>query len=273
MLVAAPPGRRLQVGMLAAGLLVAFMAIFAPIYDYLERNNPYRTGISDFFTNGSTLNKYVDQNADSGSVHVGRVDAIVVPLRHLVKEPSQLVFGVGIGNASHSSLGEKFTGDYYPLFQLFLLSSLTSFLLEIGILGTLLVFWLYWLIWCDSLAVARIDNGLDGTIAAAWAGITAIVAVAMPYKTTYVFASLSYLFWYFSGVVAARRMILVNAAAAVAPVPASPWPVLKPSVPVAARAAATRANASSPVTARVPVAPRAAKTPRRTPTLGDSTSH
>jgi hypothetical protein len=38
--------------------------------------------------------------------------------------------------------------------------------------------------------------------------VTVILAVATAYKTTYTFESLSYLFWYFSGVIAARPMQL-----------------------------------------------------------------
>jgi len=210
MLVASPPARRLRVFGLASVLLITFFAIFAPIYDYLERHNPYRVPITSFFTDPENFMRYVGGKADVGGQHVGRLDGIKVPMRYLAKEPSELAFGLGIGNASHSNLGEQFTGQYYLMFQKFLLSCLTSFLLEIGVLGTGLVFVLYWLIFRDSLVVARLDPGFMGAFAAAWSGVVAMTALAMPYKTLYVFPSMSFLFWYMSGLVAARRMILTR---------------------------------------------------------------
>jgi hypothetical protein len=210
MLVVSPPGRRMPVFFSASALLIVFFAIFAPIYDYLERGNPYRVAITDFFLDPGNFMRYIDSHADAGSSHVGRLDGLKVPMRFLAKEPSQLAFGVGIGNASHSQLGEQFTGQWYFQFGRFELSSLTVFLLELGVIGTTLVFVLYWMIFRDSLAVARMDPGLMGAIAAAWAGITAMTVMSMPYKVTYVFPSLSFLFWYFSGLVAARHMYLVR---------------------------------------------------------------
>jgi hypothetical protein len=161
-------------------------------------------------------------------------------LNYLVKEPSRLAFGLGIGNASHSQLGEQFTGQYHVQFDRFELSSMSMFLLELGLIGTLLVFVLHWLIWRDSLIVARTDKGLMGAIAASWAGITAIMVLAVPYKTCYVFQSLSFLFWYFSGLVAARRMILLEGQAQVQAVAATV------PTPPAQTAAAMKAAAPPP---------------------------
>jgi hypothetical protein len=210
MLAASPPDRRMRVFFSASALLVVFFALFAPIYDYLERGNPYRIPITDFFLNPSNFMRYLDNHADPGSKHVARLDGLKVPMAFLVKEPSHFAFGLGIGNASHSQLGEQFTGQYYLQFSRFLLSSMSAFLLELGVFGTGLVFVLYWLIFKDSLAVARIDPGLMGAIAAAWAGVTAMMVVSMPYNISYTSPSLSFLFWYLSGLVAARRMYLLR---------------------------------------------------------------
>jgi hypothetical protein len=74
------------------------------------------------------------------------------------------------------------------------------------------VFVLYWLIFRDSVTVARADDTLTGWIAIGWTGVTALMVVATPYKAMHVYESLSYLFWYFSGLIAARRMRLAFAA-------------------------------------------------------------
>jgi hypothetical protein len=76
-------------------------------------------------------------------------------------DPVSLVFGLGIGNASRSSLGEQFTGRYAVRFEPFVITSAAAFLLEIVLLGTGLVL-LYWMIFRDALAVARLDNGIRG---------------------------------------------------------------------------------------------------------------
>jgi hypothetical protein len=137
-----------------------------------------------------------------------RGDALKVPVEYLARDPIRLAFGLGLGNASKSNLGTAFTGNYYGLFQSFVILSFTVFILELGLLGTALVFLLYWLIFRDSVAVARSDPGLVGSIAVGWIGTVVIITMATFYTDIHVFASLSYLFWYFSGIIAARRMNL-----------------------------------------------------------------
>jgi hypothetical protein len=96
----------------------------------------------------------------------------------------------------------------------------SQFLVEIGVVGTALVLLLYWLIFLDSIAVANHDSSLIGAIALAWVGVTAVIAVATFYKNIVDFESLSYLFWYVSGLIAARRtrLALGTAAAQARPV-------------------------------------------------------
>jgi len=218
-LVGAPAGRRLRNALLSITLFIVFLAGFAPVYDYMERNNPYYTSVEDFFTSQKKVDQYLDTHSGVGTQHqAGRIDAIVMPLARLSADPVQLAFGLGLGNVSHSSLGPQFIGAYYPLYEGFLVSSMSVFLLEIGVCGTVLVFALYWLILRDSLAVARRDDSLMGWFAIGWCGVTVLVIVGTGYKTLHSYGSLSYLFWYFSGLVAARRMRLALSAAAPQPV-------------------------------------------------------
>jgi hypothetical protein len=212
-LVGSPPAKRIRMFFLTIVLFAAFLAGFAPIYDYMQRKNPYFVSIEDFFTNEKKVDKYLEKHSGVGTHQLaGRVDSIVVPLRQLSRDPAQLAFGLGIGNASHSSLGPQFIGAYNVLYSGFLVSSFSIFLLEIGVFGTALVFVLYWLILVDSLAIARTDDGFMGAVASGWAGITVLMTIATPYITTHIFPCLSYLFWYFSGLIAAMRMRTVLAA-------------------------------------------------------------
>src|ERR1700722_11376209 len=175
-LVGAPTGKRLRNFVLSTVLFIVFLACFAPIYDYMERKNPYYTSVEDFFTSQSKVNHYLETHSGLGTQRqAGRIDAIVIPLSRLSADPVSLAFGLGIGNASHSSLGPQFIGAYYPIYEGFLVSSLSVFLLEIGVCGTALVFVLYWMIFCDSLAVARSDDSLTGWVAVGWSGVALLI--------------------------------------------------------------------------------------------------
>jgi len=207
-----PAGKRLKVLAAGAGLLVAFAAILIPVYDAMEVYSPYKGNkhIEDFFTNQEEMDKYMN------STHVGvgtttpvrRGDALKVPLHYLARDPVHLAFGLGLGNASTSNLGQAFSGNYAGLFKSFVILSATVFILEVGLLGTALVFLLYWLLFRDSIAVAHSDEGLVGSIAVGWIGVVVVITLATFYSAIHLFASLSYMFWYFSGIIAARRMQL-----------------------------------------------------------------
>lgn len=205
-IVGAPRGARLKHSVLGVGVLAGFLAIFIPIYDYYAVPR-WGFGIVDFFTEGK-VERYLEKGTEVGSQkEAGRLDALVVPLRELARDPAQLAFGLGIGNASDSALGEQFTGQHFRRFQPFLLSGVTVLMLETGVLGLSFALLLYWLVFRDAIAVAGRDaRGLAGALAAGWAGVVAVMTVAMPYKIVFNSNALTFLFFYFSGVVAARRM-------------------------------------------------------------------
>jgi hypothetical protein len=119
------------------------------------------------------------------------------------------MFGVGIYNASSSGLGNNFTGEYYPLLGKYTTeTSGAAFLIETGILGLALALLLDWLVFRDAVFVARRDTSLFGALALGWLGIMVVIAIATFYKSLHYFESISYLFWYFAGVIAAQRMRL-----------------------------------------------------------------
>jgi hypothetical protein len=209
LLVASAPGNRLRVGLAAITLIIMFIVIYIPIYNYFGQvDNPYPTTIQNFFGNKQRVERYVDQGADVGTrKEAGRLDSLWVPLQQFSSDPVHLMFGVGIGNASHSTLGHGFVGQYYALLGRYVdVSSASTFICELGLMGLGMVFWLYWLIFRDALAVAVGARGLMESIALGWVGITAVITIATFYKSIHAFESLSYLFWYFSGLVAATRM-------------------------------------------------------------------
>jgi hypothetical protein len=197
--------------MASAALLVAG-ALFVPIYNFTQRYNPYKNekDITAFFTNEKALGKYL--SSDVGGVgtkkDVRRGDAIVVPFEFLAKDPVRLAFGLGLGSVSPSSLGKTFEGEYYLLFQKFSIISFTFFLLELGVFGVLLIGALFALMFADTLKVARRDPSLVGSFAVGWTGVVVIYALDVVYTIFHEFPSVTYLYWYFAGLIGARCVAL-----------------------------------------------------------------
>jgi O-antigen ligase len=207
-LVGSEPKARLRNMLVVTGLMAVFAAIFIPVYDHFVADRPYGgTSISEFMTDRDKFEGYLYKGADVGAAGgVGRGDAILVPIRELAKDPPQLVFGLGLGNASDSALGPGFRGRYFTLYGPFIMHSFALLMLEFGLLGVCLVLLLYWLIFRDSVVVARTSNDSKGVLALGWIGITAVIAAGSTYKNLITFESLSYLFWFYSGLIAAERM-------------------------------------------------------------------
>lgn len=208
-----PRGQRVKVFSMGLGLLAVFGAILVPVYDYMASKNPYKNEqhLMDFFTNQQEMDRYMNAkgNAGLGAKHaVRRGDQIRVPVEYLSRDPVKLAFGLGIGNASHSNLGEQFTGEYYDLFQFFAVLTVSTVMLELGMIGLLLLFIVYAMLFFDAIAVARQDTGLLGSMGAGWIGIMAVMGAATFYTSIHLFSMLSFLFWYFAGMVAARRTLL-----------------------------------------------------------------
>jgi hypothetical protein len=197
------PRKRLGVAISGIALLAVSGAVFIPVYDYFA------------ISNEKAVTHYVDRDAGIGTrIEVGRVDSIVVPLQHFATDPVRLMLGVGIGNSSSSALGPGYVGAYFSLLGRYTdCTGASQFLVEIGVVGTALVLLLYWLIFRDAIVVAREDDSLFGSLALGWAGVTAVITFATFYKNIVGFESLSYLFWYISGLIAARRTRLALAGA------------------------------------------------------------
>jgi hypothetical protein len=207
-------GKRLRYAGFATLGLAAFVAFFIPVYNMMQAHDPYKSekDITNYFTNEKLLARYMSSNVSGvGTIKdVRRGDAIAVPLKFLSRDPAQLAFGLGIGSVSPSNVNKKFEGTYFQLFQNFLITSFTYFLLEFGIFGVIMIGVLFLLVFMDTLAVAQVDDSLIGGIAVGWTGVVVLVGVGMVYTILHLFVSVTYLAWYYSGVICARRMSLSN---------------------------------------------------------------
>jgi len=214
LLVGSESGKRWRYTGMALIVMSIFGAAFIPVYNSMEVNNPWKQerNLIDFFTDKKNLQKYMSSNvAGVGTTQdVRRGDAIVVPLQYLAQDPTRLAFGLGIGNVSASNMGKSFEGAYFGLFQKFLITSFTVFLLELGGLGVIIVAVLFWLVFMDTLTVARNDKTLLGAMAAGWTGVIVLFVVGLFYTIFHEFTSVTYLYWYFSGIICARRVSLAH---------------------------------------------------------------
>jgi hypothetical protein len=222
LLLGAAPGKRIRNLLLALAGLVVIGTLFVPIYNMTQQNNPFKNekDISAFFTNQKQMSRYLSSDvAGLGTKKdVRRGDAIVVPFEYLAKDPVRLAFGLGTGAVSPSNLGQSFQGNYHLLFKQFLIISFTYFLLEFGVFGVALVLLLIWLIFWDTLAVVKEDvETLFGALAVGWAAVVAMFALNLFYDSFHEFTSITYLYWYFSGVMCAQRVKMAHEARSPAP--------------------------------------------------------
>jgi hypothetical protein len=207
-------GKRLRYAGIGLSVLIAFGAIFVPVYDMTQIHNPYKVKLLDFFTNEKTLDNYLSTSSKNSGAGIGRTklagrgDSIVVPLGYLARDPINLAFGLGLGNVSPSNLGRNFEGAYFRLFRSVLVTCFAYFVLEFGLIGLSLIGCLFLLISLDTLRVARLDKGLTGALAAGWTGVMAIFALGVVYNIFFQFVSVTYLYWYFAGVITARSVAL-----------------------------------------------------------------
>jgi hypothetical protein len=208
-------GKRLRNLSVALMAIAAAVALYIPVYNMMETYNPFKNekNIMWLFTDQGRLGKYL--SSDVGGVgttkDVRRGDAIVVPYEFLARDPVRLTFGLGLGAVSPSTLGKNFEGSYYHLFEKFLILTFTFFLLEFGVLGVLLIAALFWLVFLDTLSVARRDETLVGALAVGWTGVVVLFALCVFYTVYHEFISVTYLYWYFSGVMCARSRALALA--------------------------------------------------------------
>ena len=121
-LAAARRGQRLKQMFIAVWVVVIFGAVFVPVYDYFQYQQKHPRPIGEFVTQEGRLEELSLARRRSRDAREPRArgDSITVSLEYLSREPSTLVFGLGLGNASRSALGEGFEGRYADLFEPFL---------------------------------------------------------------------------------------------------------------------------------------------------------
>lgn len=213
-LVGARKGQKVRALIWSSVLLASFAGIFIPVYNLMYANTPYKydKGLVTYFTDQKKFDRYMTshvQGVGTTTKDVRRWDAIQIPAKYLAEDPVRLALGLGIGSTSPSTLGRQYEGRYHELFDPFLQVSFTYFILEIGALGVSILLLVYLLIFADAVAVARFP-GISGGLAVGWTGVTVLLWVSLFYLNIHMSDSLSYIYWYLSGVVAARHVGLAH---------------------------------------------------------------
>jgi len=205
-LMGSKAGTRIKNIVVVIGTLAVFGALFVPIYDHFIADKRPGASVLEFLDQDRTEH-YLLKGSEIGETgQARRGDGVIVPLRSISGDPIHLVFGFGIGNVSHSQLGENFTGRYHAIYAPFLLHQFAKFVLELGLMGTLLVLLLFWLVFRDSFVVAQNSTDAKGMLALGWTGVTAIMTIGIFYKEYAPFDSISFLFWFYAGLIAAERV-------------------------------------------------------------------
>jgi hypothetical protein len=207
-LAGSPARMRLKRTFQGLAMIVIAGSVFVPLYDYYSKLHQSDSNtIMEFLTKKGVMSEYLETNAGVGSdKEAGRVDSIVVPLQVIARDPVTLAFGLGLGNVSKSSLGPNFSGAFFRRYWRYG-TSVGIFLLECGVLGFGLILLLHWEIARDTFAVIRTGGeGPYGALAVGWLATNFIVTVGLIYIPEHFSEAVSYLFFFFSGVIAARRV-------------------------------------------------------------------
>lgn len=182
---------------------------FVTIYDQFWGERYGDEGsVLDFYTDSGKIAKYlapgkVIEHKDV----IGRGDLLTIPAKTLYKkDPIKLITGLGIGSVTNTPISEL-GGEYSHFRDEGLVQNSFAYLVwEVGILGILLSVIFMVMIFQDAKRLSR-GSGLASIIGTGWLGVIPIILVSLFYKDLIPVNSIMYLFWYFSGYVAARSLI------------------------------------------------------------------
>jgi hypothetical protein len=181
---------------------VVVLGVFVPVYDHFVKSR-WGYGILDFFTMEGRVEGYLTkEGADIRQGKIGRLDGILLPIEKLSDDPVDLMFGLGIGNVSDSAFGDRFTGAYFREYGSYVYGSMSQLLWEVGLLGVFLLTVLYSLIFRDAMYLRSMAS-TNGAFALGWACVVCMVVMTLFYGNLIHSSAVSYLFWYFSGYMAA----------------------------------------------------------------------
>ena len=188
---------------LAFMLCIVMIGVFIPVYDHFMRPR-WGYGLIDFFMmEDRAINYlYTGQDADFAKT-LGRGDIIKFAWQGIGADPYKLFFGVGLGNTAISYL-EGFEGKYSYTNQLGSNNqALPCIIWEWGMLGLILYILFFFLLFQD-VSNLKNRNDLFGSLSSGWQGVLVVIFLSMVYINYFHDNRIMYVFYYFSGVIAAH---------------------------------------------------------------------
>jgi hypothetical protein len=183
------------------GLL--FISTFIPIYDHFMKP---RLGYSvlDFFQDKSKVEGYLYRGArEDETKKIRRGDAIVLAQKNLSKDPLTLAFGLGMGNVMESYFESARGKNTDKLEYGAQMLALTQLLWELGLLGAT-VYVIFFVFFFRDALLLRKSGDIFGSFALGWSAVVVIMGLSLIYKNILQFNVINFMFWYFSGLVAAK---------------------------------------------------------------------
>jgi hypothetical protein len=198
------------VPIIGVGLLAG--AAFVTSYNILVQHGEHGGPLGEFFTSPESLRYLYTGAANTDQPYVGRLDSIEIALKYTGQDPLKLSFGYGAGNVSESFLPE-FAGRYSNYYTRFGVgqTQVTTFLWEVGVAGLLAYLFLFYCVTRDAITLAR-SNDPAAHLGQLWTVAMLIATFGLFYKSVFSMNDLGYLFWYFSGVVASRAVVVRQSA-------------------------------------------------------------
>jgi len=191
--------------LLAMALIgVLFIGVFFSVYDHFMKP---RLGHSlfDIIQNKKQVESFLYRGAegDPGDA-VARVDAIYLAYKHLSQNVNTLAFGLGMGNVTGSYF-ESAAGKHTEKLQYGAqMLAVTQLFWELGLFGVIVYVTFLFSFFRDAYSLRKSDD-LFGSFALGWSAVVVIIGISLIYKNVLQFNVINFMFWYFSGVVAAKR--------------------------------------------------------------------
>ena len=189
--------------LITALISILFISAFVPIYDHFMRP---RLGYSilDFFQNKDKVTEYLYRGTREGDTKkIMRGDAIVLTYKNLSDNPLRFTFGHGIGNLIRSYfefLDEKSDEAFRTGADRL---ALTNLFWEFGLLGIAVCITFMVFLFRDAVLLRKSDD-IFGSFALGWSAVVVIICFSLAYKNIIHFNVINFMFWYFSGVIAAK---------------------------------------------------------------------
>jgi len=184
-----------------------FISAYVPIYNHFIKawgvwGHP--NGILAFLQKEDELKNYLYRGAKgTRGERIRRGDVIVLAYKNLSTDIRSLAFGVGIGNVMDSYFkscrGKYSEASRYRPETL----ALTHLFWELGLMGVIVYFVFFFFLFRDALLLRRSDD-IFGCFALAWTSVIVIIGLCLMYQNIISLNVINFMFWYFSGLVAAK---------------------------------------------------------------------